>query len=77
MVFQGREKQVQSIKVPGRKGQMDFLGRSNEKRSRGEDGKKQALGAESHRGQEEIWKTKRILSVKINNFLLAYSHFCI
>lgn len=31
-VFQRREKHVQSLKVPGRKGQMDFLDRSNEER---------------------------------------------
>lgn len=41
---------------------MDFLDRSNEERinseAEGEDRQKQALGVESHKGQEEIWKTK-------------------
>lgn len=44
MAFPGREKHMQSLKVPGRKEQMDFLDRSNEERisseGEGEDGEK-------------------------------------
>lgn len=58
MAFPGREKHMQSLKVPGRKEQMDFLGRSNEKRisseAEGEEGEKQTPVQSPEQRQGEV-----------------------
>lgn len=79
MVFQGREKHVQSLKVPGRKGQMDFLGRSNEERinpeAEGKTRRNRHLCRVPQRPEKDL--ENRILRVKTHNFLLAYSRVLI